>query len=276
VGTEALTGWQGVESPEALITLVPRERSHLMATPKVNSPSLAHALESFGGRVEQFTETLDAISEDIKSVEKWLQGSGVRVEVEIVYRDKEYVTDPAPNGADIGGPYRGRRDIFALAWGPVTEGRTWRLLHCQRVHFGTWEEGDWAWDESGPELVDARPVIETPAAIRLGLGDALAKLVEEIGAKVPAYMQETLIEGDLHVFDSSRPESGSGPWFVYFQTGPNEESMGGRRRLDTWDEVLDLLARLTGADAPPANLDRRSYIFRLKPPVHVLRELKFL
>ena len=227
-------------------------------------------------RVERFTETLDAISEDIKAVEKWLQDSGVRVEAELIYHDSAYVTDPAPSGIDIGGPFRGRRDTSALAWGPVAEGRAWRLFYRERVQRGTWEEGDWAWDESGPELIDARPLIETPASTRLSLGDSLAKLVEEIASKIPVYTQETLIEGDLHVSDRSFPESGTGPWFVYFQTGPDIESVTGQRLYDTWNEVLDALARLSGEE-PSDSLEPHGYVFtKLKTPVRILRELKLM
>jgi hypothetical protein len=249
-----------------------------MATPKVNSPSLAYALDSFGGKVENFTATLDAISEDIRSIEKWLLESGVRVEVETVYRNSEYVDDPAAagSGIDIAGPFHGRRDISALAWAPSDEGKPWRLLHRQTVHEGTWEEGDWWWNET-PLSVDSRPLIETPAATRLGLGDALAKLVEEIGSKVPAYREEILIEGDLRITDQSIPESGLGPWRVYFQTGREPESITGQRKYHEWADVADVVHRLVEAEIPPEHLAGHSLMFkRLKVSVRALRELKLM
>jgi hypothetical protein len=252
-----------------------------MTTPKVNSPSLAQTLKSIGSRVEGYTETLDAISEDIKSVERWLKDSGVRLEVEIVYRNRESVTDPAASvgvgSIDIAGPWRGRRDTAAVAWGPTDSGNAWRLLHRVRAGEGIWEEGEWCWDNPEPELLDARPLIETTAQIRLGLGDALEKLVKAIASVIPVYTQETLIEGDLNVIDQSIPESGTGPWRVYFQLGPKVESITGQRVYRSWNEVLDTVQRLVGPDIPPERLTGHSLMFeRLKVPVRVLRELKLM
>jgi hypothetical protein len=205
------------------------------------------------------------------------------MEVEFVYRENAYVDDPAASGVatlGIAGPFRGRRDSFALAWAPTGEGKQWRILHRQRVDHGTWEEGDWYWDESASEPVDVRPLIETPTVTRLGLDDALAKLVEAIGSKVPTYIQETPIEGELHVSDQSRPEGGTGPWGVYFHKGrclggQDMESVSGYRRYDTWAEVLELVQRLVD---PEVSLDTlpRSFALNLKVPVRVLRELNLM
>lgn len=259
-----------------------------MTTPKVNSPSLAQTLKSIGSRVEQYIETLDAISEDIKSVERWLKDSGVRLEVEIVYRESEEVTDPSAATAmrlHIAGPFRGRRDTAAVAWGPTdSSGNAWRLLHRVRTGEGVWEEGEWAWDSPEPELVDARPLIETTAQIRLGLGDALEKLIEAIASMVPeSYGQETLIKGELHVSDKSSPGTTgpfAGPWTVYFHKGDSArgqvlEAISGYRRYDTWTEVLDLVQRLSGPETSLEELPR-SFSLDLKVPVRVLRELKLM
>jgi hypothetical protein len=239
-----------------------------MATPKPNSPSLAHTLSTVGARVEQFTQTLDAISEDIKSIEKWLQDSGVRIQVEVEY------SWTIPSGLS-GEVTRVESTVRSLAWAPSSEGKVWRIQWIEYVDHGFWDGQEVHRLERQAKA--HRPLIETPAAIRLSLDETLARLVEEIASQIPAYTQETLIEGDLDAYDSSRPESGTGPWRVRFQTGPNIESTTGQRVYETWTDVLAAVARLT--DASPEDLHLNGYSFtlrRLKVPVRVLRELKLM
>jgi hypothetical protein len=257
-----------------------------MATPKVHSKSLATLLETVGQKVEQFTATLDQVSADIRAVEKWLQASGIRVRVEHVYRTEEDADEEAVKaylkaldypGAEEPEPVPAWRHTYALAWAPESENNEWRILHISRRSEGTSPGDQW----SEPHVVASRPLIETPVPVRLGIGHALERLIEEIASMVPddAYGQERLIEGDLHTYDNSRPESGTGPWRVRFQTGKNIESTTAQRVYETWTDVLDAVARLTDAAFENLTKHLNGYSFTLqglKVPIRVLRELKLM
>lgn len=262
-----------------------------MAIPKVHSTALSNLLASVGHRVEQFTETLDHVSDDIRAVEQWLQASGIRVRVEHVYRTDHEFDDEAVKAYSAALDRRPPPDELepppawlvshALAWTPESNDRQWRILYISRRADGKLGGADW----TDPQLLVSRPLIETPATVRLGIGNALEKLIEEIASMVPeSYGQETLIEGELHVDDKSDPgtETGpwAGPWTAYFHKGSSRrgqhlESVSGYRRYDTWPEVLELVQRLIG---PEASLDElpRSFALDVKVPVRVLRELKLM
>jgi hypothetical protein len=262
-----------------------------MAIPKVHSTALSNILASVGQRVEQFTETLDHVSDDIRAVEKWLQASGIRVRIEHVYRtDEEFDDDavkaygaaldrhPPPDELE---PPPAWKVSHALAWTPEPDDRQWRILYISRRAEGKLGGSDW----TDPQLLVSRPLIETPASVRLGIGNALEKLIEGIASMVPeSYGQETLIEGELHVSDKSHPgtETGpwAGPWKVYFHKGRSTrgevlEAISGYHSYNTWTEVLELVQCLLG---PEASLEKlpRSFSLELKVPVRVLRELKLM
>jgi hypothetical protein len=250
-----------------------------MALQKVNSASLAHALDAAASRVKRFTETLDAISDDIKTVEKWLQQSGARVEVEVAYYDNGYYIDGddgmSPTTAMDLGTFPVRGETRKITWGPSPDGKTWRIMHHEFQHRGWFDEGDVNWTKT--ETVDVRPLIETPMAIRLALGDALAKLVEEIACKIPDYIEQTAISGDLSISDLSQRDDGPGPWCVSFRPGPGVESITGQQVFDRWGDVHSTVSKLVGTDTQLKDLAPGSYGFqRLKVPVKLLREMKLM
>jgi hypothetical protein len=255
-----------------------------MTIPQVHSNALSNLLGTVGHKIEQFTATLDNVSDDIRAIERWLQASGIRVRVEHVYRTEEQSDETAVRAylkaldyrpAEELQPVSARRHTYALAWAAQADERQWRILHSTYHAEGTLGV-EHRWSE--PQVVESRPLIETPAPVRLGIGNALEKLVEALASMVPdVYGQETLIEGDLSVSDTSIPESATGPWRAYFQTGPEMESITGSRLYREWNDVLAALRTILGDDVSLEGfVQGRSFCFHLQAPVRVLRELKLM
>jgi hypothetical protein len=134
-------------------------------TPKVNSPMLAEVLETVGPKISDFTSTLDAISDDIKAIEKWLLESGVRFEIEVPFG--EYY------GSLAEGPG------VTLLWSGGDDEKTWRIYSCEKN--GAWDGR--AWEVTSREL---RPLIETPVRVRLEAVEPLTRLVREIALRIPS------------------------------------------------------------------------------------------
>src|SRR5215469_8335030 len=85
---------------------------------KVNSELLTEALEAAGPKINNFTSTLDAISADIRTLEKWLLQSGVRLEIsELIEKESD------PDGRGYG--YNDRY----LVWYGGKDSKTWRIYY---------------------------------------------------------------------------------------------------------------------------------------------------
>jgi hypothetical protein len=142
----------------------------MMAIPNVNSDLLTQALETAGPKISGLTSTLDAISADIRTIEKWLLESGVRFEVSEIIEDVD-----------------GSR--HELLWYGGKEGKTWRLYYRHSWSIRRVDENPYAdpqpWWDTGR---DERPLIETPVAIRLKSNEPLSRLVAGIAARIPERM----------------------------------------------------------------------------------------
>jgi hypothetical protein len=81
---------------------------------KVNSDLLAQAVETAGPKISGYTSTLDALSADIRTVEKWLLDSGVRFEV----------SEAVEEHSNWSGNSRSY-----LVWSGGKDGKTWRIYY---------------------------------------------------------------------------------------------------------------------------------------------------
>jgi hypothetical protein len=138
--------------------------------PKVNSPRLASVLETAGPKIDSFTTTLDAISEDIRMMEQWILKSGIRFEMKVLCNTGGPFLIDAEDATDVWLSHSG------LSWSCADDGKTWR------IHF---EENLASKDNNMPTL-RRRPLIETPVPVRLQIETALANLIKEIADCIPS------------------------------------------------------------------------------------------
>lgn len=164
--------------------------------PEVRHPSLKHSVARTAQKIEGFTVTLDGISQDIKAIEKWLQDCQVRVEVEAVYYTSPLQTDRPEDLDSRGVPVV--RVMRALAWAETPDAKAWRLQFREYVARGAMslENGEFL---NPPELVQSRPLIETPAAVRMQAVEGIGMLLEKIAEVVPDREPQTILEGNLHI-----------------------------------------------------------------------------
>jgi hypothetical protein len=158
------------------------------ARPKFSNPRLQQVFDEAAPRLEGFQAQLNRISEDIKSLEKYLEASGVRLELSVRFETSETVLDDPP---DVTGNYCGaiHQDAAYVEWAPSEPGGRWRVMYkkvrshgeidlCEEIIIG------------GPtfnrdsEVLDLRPLIETPAATRLGAYKALPDLLKKVAETI--------------------------------------------------------------------------------------------
>lgn len=151
--------------------------------PHFNNPEILKAIESVRPQVDSFVANLDAISSDIKGVEKFLEGSAVRVPVSLAY----YESGIAPlDGGEIGEDFCGGIWKYTehLAWEPDQKG-TWRIMYRRSRHNGNFDVSGGIVME-GPSFssstdIVVRPLIETQTATRIGAYPHLPKLIQLVG-----------------------------------------------------------------------------------------------
>jgi hypothetical protein len=154
--------------------------------PEVSDPNLRAALNRVGSHIENYSENLDRISNDIRAVEQYLTASGIRLTARVLVSrndertDRELYDDETYSGGII------RREAH-VEWAPGDDGR-WRVLHVisQTAGFVSIVEGCLI---SGPgfydpEDVESKPLIETPVEVRLPAHKHLGELVEALGTLV--------------------------------------------------------------------------------------------
>lgn len=135
--------------------------------PTVSSRELRAALETAGPHIENFNENLDAMSSDIRAIEKYFTDSGIRIRATV--ECGTYKPDP------------GVRVEEQLEWGPVEESDgPWRLLYVE-VRAELNEEIS---EFNAPEEILRKPLIETPVETRISAYPSLPKLVSCLGQLV--------------------------------------------------------------------------------------------
>lgn len=128
-----------------------------MKAPKLNDSKWQVALDEVVPRLAKFQERLNAISDDIRTLEKTLTESGFRIYTSINLSSGEI-----------------------LAWTEI--GSSWRISFLQ--------QGD-----SDGEFV-VRPLIETPAAVRWHVAHEVPRLLREI-AVVAAANEPPITDDDF-------------------------------------------------------------------------------
>jgi hypothetical protein len=156
-------------------------------TPPINNPTLRDAVAEASQRVNSYTDTLDTISADIRNIEKWFDSSGVRLKMQVTLDKSEVSCLPhgtivmdwdAPEVTD------NSQTVETVEWAPMADGR-WRLLYREAFHEWTCLE---LYAVNGDRKItdrQCRPLIETPASVRLRVLPALAELVQAVAAKLP-------------------------------------------------------------------------------------------
>jgi hypothetical protein len=116
--------------------------------------ALNAAHREHGWAIDGFTEALDRISNDIKKLEDYLDGSGVRVRLDVVINEREF-----------------------LSWAEVDDAQRWRIVYEQlAMHPIEGFEG----------FVRSGPLIEMPVDVRLRAYQYLPGLLEAAAQKIPA------------------------------------------------------------------------------------------
>jgi hypothetical protein len=253
-----------------------------MNLPDFQHPSLKRTVARTAPRIEAFTATLDRVSQDIRAAEKWLRDHQVRIEAEAVYHTSSLQTE-RPDALESGtAPVT--QVTRAVGWAETLDGKAWRLqfreYHAEGVvHL----EHGVALDP--PRLAHSRPLIETPAAIRLEAVDTLPRLLEKIAAAIPgetagatAAVPEPglVVEGTLHVL-----AYGEGGADLAFAPSGNGGGSVPLRRYAATETLAESLRVLGFGDSPIAELLASlkmsgNATLRLALPVSALRGLGLL
>lgn len=95
--------------------------------PEFHSEELQQAAEFFGGNITQHKEKLDAISNDIKKIEKWFEDLGLRLEITEEFSRK--VEEPPGEGGDG----TQVKESESLSWALDEKTNKWRLCYIRTV-----------------------------------------------------------------------------------------------------------------------------------------------
>lgn len=136
-----------------------------MATNKFEDAALQKAVEKNSAKIQGFTERLNQISVDVRRLESWLSECGICIQVWMTIEEEEKY-DSCGNVTE-----RIEKSIGwttqKASWNPSGK---WRLTYSEEYHF--------------ENTVDFRPLIDTPADIRLRCSAHLPAFVEEVARKV--------------------------------------------------------------------------------------------
>jgi len=154
---------------------------------ELNDERLRHAVREAKSAIEQRLEKLDRVSSDLKQIERYLEEYGVKERVTLEFsggqtalgsEDYELATE----------------DLEYIAWEQFGGKDRWRLTYLKTHRDGSWTIDDLDMDGEGygdgfcfvgePEVLDHRPLIETPAETRLRAVEALPDLVATIASNL--------------------------------------------------------------------------------------------
>jgi hypothetical protein len=159
---------------------------------KLNDERLRHAVQEAKSAIEQRLQKLDLVSSDIKQIERYLEESGVRERVEFAFCGG--ATSPPEEDYALAS-----EDYEYVVWEPLCEKGRWRLMYLKThrdgsfcvddlpdindYYLGSTLTGPYSF-EGEPEVLDHRPLIETPAEIRLRASEALPDLLTMIASNI--------------------------------------------------------------------------------------------
>lgn len=152
---------------------------------KFSDERLQKAVNEAWSALDQRLDKLNRISHDIKELERHLEASSVRERIEHrfggsasgVGSEAEFVA-----ACEAGGGPAERIDEY-ITW--EMNGERWRVMYLKTRQEGFLDEvvPRLFLFEGEPQVVDHRPLIETPAEVRLRAGDALSDFVAIFGEK---------------------------------------------------------------------------------------------
>jgi hypothetical protein len=152
--------------------------------PEVSDPDLRTTLERVGSYIENYTANLDAISNDIKAMEKYLAESGIRLRASVPVKPPVIET----------GDFECFKIDERLEWAPEdddipfeTGNSRWRIMYHLNRAPGRFDEDRFIANGDDAETIERRPLIETSIAIRLKTHRHLAALVHQIGKTVEVW-----------------------------------------------------------------------------------------
>jgi hypothetical protein len=157
--------------------------------PTFSDPELQKTLEHVAPRIDTFQASLDALSEDIKSLEKYLDASSVRMEFARIFDGSSVITDEPE---DVMGNYSGgiHQDSESVEWAADKTSGRWRLLYKRERAHGELELCEniaiCGPTFNGPtEVLELKPLIETPLTVRLRARKVLPMLLEDVAVAFP-------------------------------------------------------------------------------------------
>lgn len=144
-----------------------------------NDAALRKAASEAAPRLLNLTQNLDQISEDIKRLEAWLSEHGLCIEVSIEVDGRRWVSEGGSESAN---------EKNHLRW-QKHDGR-WRLVYCSRYtcHY-----------MSEPPVYETRPLIETPAEVRIKVRKHLPSFLQKVAALLPHEKTEALELDDSEI-----------------------------------------------------------------------------
>jgi len=157
--------------------------------PAFHSRSLQEALAEAAPHLENIPQNLDAISEDIKTLERYLETVGVRVPVSLpMGHGEEYGNTQSGKHCDLSTEVEEFNEI--VEWAQVQGKDRWRILYRKVRRTGTLQttydgsSAPWSLSWKDAETVTTTPLIETPLPIRLRGFKQLPQLLRTLGEHV--------------------------------------------------------------------------------------------
>src|SRR5260370_571963 len=151
---------------------------------KFSDERLHRAVDDAAAALDQRLAKLNQVSGDIKALEKHLEASGVRDRIEFKFGGGSYaIGDPAEAQETGGGP--AEEVIESIVWEQVATHDRWRIMYLKTQRDGCWDEvipGLFSFDGE-PKVTDHRPLIESPAEVRLRVAESHPDFVTAIAEK---------------------------------------------------------------------------------------------
>ena len=155
-----------------------------------NSPDLQKVCQQIEPILSQHKQQLDQISADIKEVERFLRGCGIRFPSRLACSDliRTVEEDPLDQSS------RQIRVLDYIGWGKSKDGQ-FRLLYESEEQMMTCRDGVYQ-TQKAHLPVECRPLIEAKVRVRLELYPILPKFLEEI-AKTLQPMQTQVAHQEI-------------------------------------------------------------------------------
>ena len=153
--------------------------------PRFSTSKLQEAAHKYSSTITSFSANLDGISTDIKTLEAWLQEHGVCLPFQVVVQSSGMnFAEPSQHNQALDmydGPVI--RTTELVKWNRQQETGRWRIFYVRMEERGDVEiDGGMVLSSSFEPEVEAerRPLIETPAEVRLRAYEKLPDLLQLI------------------------------------------------------------------------------------------------